>query len=630
MATVYTHDSDVQRGAYASSGGAIGAYASPQVTISNSTFYANEAGYGGALAFLACPDVTVDSSTISGGNYATFGGGIAWLGGSQGSLDNSTVDGNYAFGGGGVAVLQDSFITIDNSELTQNVAYSDAGGLLVGAAYGSGGGPVFTTAGDSRPAGGTTVYGPGTAYVYDSLFRFNEADRFGGGAAAKYTASLLYIDNGQIDNNTAGSAGGGPVAQGKGVDSASFGGGSISYAGGGGLAAVYQGYAYLVGNSTVIYNEGGQGGGMLAAYGGAGVAAYSQIAANTAYYGGGVMAGFLSASRGTIGGDPNYIILQQSSLSNNQAALGGGGLSLYANSAMIFGQSTVSGNQADRGGGAAAQGGLLAVKYSEVDGNSANNYGGGLLGFVETGCALDVVGSVISGNDAGAGGGAFSDGCETYFGYSAVTGNQASSVAGGLFIYGSPSSPAELLNTTITGNTAEIVGGLYGGQLTADFVTISHNLATGPQRADTNSSGRGVLQTGGAAFNTDIGDVQLENSIFAANTGPSGPRDLDILGAGSASVDYTLVQFPGSGLPGGTGNLLAVDPQLGPLSDNGGPTPTRALPDSSPAVDAANPTTMVEFDQRGEPYTRVSGGRADMGAFEFIRDAIFSDRFEQP
>lgn len=629
VATVYTQDTDAPRGGnYFSSGGAILAYASPQVTISNATFYANEAGYsGGALAFMVCPDVTVDSSTIGGGNFATFGGGIAWLGGSQGSLNNSTVEGNYAFGGGGVAVLKDSSITIDNSEFIQNSAYSDGGGLLVGAVYGSGGGPVVRAADDSEPAGGTPIYGSAYAYVYDSLFRSNNADGFGGGAAAKYNASFLYINNGQIDSNSAGSAGGGPVASGRGVDRATI-SGSISYAGGGGVAAVYSSTAYIVGNSTVIGNEGGQGGGMLAAYGGTGVAYYSQIIDNAADYGGGVMAGFRSAARGT-GGGSSYIVVAQSSLSNNQAAVGGGGLSLATNSAMIFGESVVSGNQAELGGGAAAYGGSLAVKYSEVDGNSANTYGGGLLGIPEPGCTLNVVGSVISGNDAGTAGGALSYDCEAYFGYSAVIANQASNT-GGMYIYGSPGSPAELLNTTITNNTAEVVGGLYGGGLTADFVTVSHNLATGPQPADTNRSGRGVLQTGGAAFRTNIGEVQLENSIFAANSGPSGPRDLDILGTGSASVDYTLVQVNGSGFPGGTGNLLAVDPQLGALTNNGGPTPTRALPDSSPAVDAANPTTSVEFDQRGGPYSRVFGGRADMGAFEFVRDAIFSDRFEQP
>ncbi|MDZ7791476.1 MAG: hypothetical protein U5L08_13465 [Xanthomonadales bacterium] len=38
---------------------------------------------------------------------------------------------------------------------------------------------------------------------------------------------------------------------------------------------------------------------------------------------------------------------------------------------------------------------------------------------------------------------------------------------------------------------------------------------------------------------------------------------------------------------------------------------------------------MLEYDQRGEPFVRASGGRADMGAYELFIDGIFSDRFEQ-
>ena len=60
-------------------------------------------------------------------------------------------------------------------------------------------------------------------------------------------------------------------------------------------------------------------------------------------------------------------------------------------------------------------------------------------------------------------------------------------------------------------------------------------------------------------------------------------------------------------------NLLRVDPRLGPLQDNGGPTQTMALLDGSPAFDAgSNP--LVATDQRGLP--RVFGAAVDIGAFE--------------
>jgi hypothetical protein len=66
-----------------------------------------------------------------------------------------------------------------------------------------------------------------------------------------------------------------------------------------------------------------------------------------------------------------------------------------------------------------------------------------------------------------------------------------------------------------------------------------------------------------------------------------------------------------------------VDPKLGPLGDNGGPTPTQALLEGSPAIDrgVADATTV---DQRGlaRPFDfttveNVAGGDgSDVGAFE--------------
>ena len=72
---------------------------------------------------------------------------------------------------------------------------------------------------------------------------------------------------------------------------------------------------------------------------------------------------------------------------------------------------------------------------------------------------------------------------------------------------------------------------------------------------------------------------------------------------------------------------------LGPLADNGGPTMTHALLAGSPAINAGDPAAMAsmggvpQFDQRGAPFTRVSGGRIDIGAIERqpIPAAVFGD-----
>src|SRR5205085_12129233 len=64
-----------------------------------------------------------------------------------------------------------------------------------------------------------------------------------------------------------------------------------------------------------------------------------------------------------------------------------------------------------------------------------------------------------------------------------------------------------------------------------------------------------------------------------------------------------------------------INPQLGPLANNGGPTQTHALVGGSPAIDAGNPAgctdqnnVAVTTDQRGAGFPRVFGPRCDIGA----------------
>ena len=73
----------------------------------------------------------------------------------------------------------------------------------------------------------------------------------------------------------------------------------------------------------------------------------------------------------------------------------------------------------------------------------------------------------------------------------------------------------------------------------------------------------------------------------------------------------------------GTG-ASPLDPLLGNLADNGGPTLTHALLNGSPAVDAGSPATPGSgggaceiTDQRGT--TRPKGSQCDIGAFEALQ-----------
>jgi hypothetical protein len=60
-------------------------------------------------------------------------------------------------------------------------------------------------------------------------------------------------------------------------------------------------------------------------------------------------------------------------------------------------------------------------------------------------------------------------------------------------------------------------------------------------------------------------------------------------------------------------DLIGVNPLLGPLGDNGGPTRTHALGAGSPAIDAAGDACPAT-DQRG--VARPLGARCDIGSYE--------------
>jgi hypothetical protein len=94
-----------------------------------------------------------------------------------------------------------------------------------------------------------------------------------------------------------------------------------------------------------------------------------------------------------------------------------------------------------------------------------------------------------------------------------------------------------------------------------------------------------------------------------------------VLSGSFTSLGHNLVGLTGNstGLVNGlhhdlVGTVAApVNPLLGPLTQNGGPTPTFALLPGSPALDAGD-DLLTGTDQRG--YPRPSGQHGDIGAYE--------------
>jgi cysteine-rich repeat protein len=183
-------------------------------------------------------------------------------------------------------------------------------------------------------------------------------------------------------------------------------------------------------------------------------------------------------------------------------------------------------------------------------------------------------------------------------------------------------------DSTISGNVIQSTQGLFEGvalgagvgmeaQVTGTSATLSVDSST-----ITGNNADGIVDAAGGLALVNA-TAFLRDSIIAKNTSPfSTTADCQLKSGSSGTRGHNLL---GSATCVNTGNaggdLIGVDPKLGPLGDNGGPTPTHALLDGSPALDAGDPLGCIDFnqvllaeDQRGSP--RMSNFRCDIGAFE--------------
>ncbi|RYG66641.1 hypothetical protein EON80_15040 [bacterium] len=164
-------------------------------------------------------------------------------------------------------------------------------------------------------------------------------------------------------------------------------------------------------------------------------------------------------------------------------------------------------------------------------------------------------------------------------------------------------------NSTLIGNKANYDGGAINnssGNLVIESSTITGNQA---------NTGSGIF-SGGKSATPGPSDaiVRVTNSIIAGNAmadvvyiAPISPYEsggFNLIGNGSAVAQFTA--------PGDLNYVLPSTLNLGPLAENGGPTPTIALLMGSPAIDSGSSPFIT--DQRGLP--RPSGTSSDKGAFE--------------
>lgn len=257
---------------------------------------------------------------------------------------------------------------------------------------------------------------------------------------------------------------------------------------------------------------------------------------------------------------------------------------------------TVSGNGAY--GGAIYNAGTLTIANSRVSGN------GGRGGAIGNGGTLLIIDTTIADNYAWVGAGLGNSGTVTVVN-STFSGNTTSSIIGvGGGIYNS--GVATILNSTLYSNTASLQGisqggGIYDrGTMSIINSTVASNIAN----------------TGGGVYLDPCcgGAITLKNTIVTKSA-PGGNCSGGITDGGNNIEDGMTC---GWGLPGSSnGSLRMLDPRLGLLANNGGPTLTMALLPGSLAIDGVtydSPNGCPPTDQRG--WQRPFGLYCDVGAYE--------------
>jgi predicted outer membrane repeat protein len=290
--------------------------------------------------------------------------------------------------------------------------------------------------------------------------------------------------------------------------------------------------------------------------------------------------------------DPATVTLSGLTIANGNATYGGG---IFNNGGILtVNDSVLAGNSAWRGGGI-TNFGSLTVSNSTLAGNTATSKGGGIANFGP----LVIDSSTLTNNAANTGGAIYNFDAAILTIRSSTLADNAADFGGGIAINGGIVTVA---NSTLAGNSATVGGGIlnsFSGMLTITNSTVAGNSAT--------------EQGGGIA--TD-GTVACRDSLFAGNTAIDGP---DVFGSLNSQGHNLLGNTTGCDGYGST-DLLNVDPMLGPLQDNGGPTWTMALLPGSSAIDTGDNSDAPSWDQRGEGFSRIVNGIVDIGAFEVQGD----------
>ena len=179
-----------------------------------------------------------------------------------------------------------------------------------------------------------------------------------------------------------------------------------------------------------------------------------------------------------------------------------------------------------------------------------------------------------------------------------VANNQTENVGGGIFVHSS--GQLTLVNSTVSGNFGLSVGGIYSsGTATIWNSTVANNLSAPGAGGGIVTAGRAYLRNSIIANNGDNDDATVDANCRAGTDG---------------QFLYSGTNLSNDDSCGSAANTIIASPVLAPLANNGGPTKTHALAESSPAIDGG---TMCSESTDQRHVTRNQGRTCDIGAFEF-------------
>ncbi len=359
------------------------------------------------------------------------------------------------------------------------------------------------------------------------------------------------------------------------------------------------------------------------------------------------------------------ITLQNTALAGNSTSgrWSPGGAIHSVGGTLVIEDSSFTGNTtsgtASPGGAIHARDTIVTVERTTVESSSTfgSDSPGGAISFDGADHKLRVLSSTLNGNR--------------------TTGNNS---PGGGISYSDSEGLGGLIigNSTLSDNSTAGTGSTGGGvHHDSGVMLISQSTFSGNSTSGTAASGGGISIGAGAStaeqvlvtmstltLNTAAGlgggistaaNVELRNTIVAANSATSGAADISVAGA-TVTSSYSLIGTNnGSGLlatgafADASGNLIGgnsgasvIDPKLGPLQKIAGLTAVHVPLTGSPAIDHGSNNLAVDLvtqvavdepqpamiaDQRQGAFVRILDGDAsgntpaaviDMGAAEFI------------